>query len=491
MYRQRVYKPGSSHHRSYAILGLCLVAMMLLLPGYVGAQQDDMATVRRLSNAFTTVAQQATPAVVFITVERTVEEEQSPLPFDNPFDLFSEEFFERFFRRRAPEGQPREFRQRGQGSGVIISKDGTILTNHHVVGEADRVTVRLADGRELQARTVGTDPRSDVAVIKIEGDNLPVLPLGNSETLQVGEWVMAIGSPFGLTRTITVGVVSAKGRSHLGIVDYEDFIQTDAAINPGNSGGPLVNMQGEVVGLNTAIFSRSGGYMGIGFAIPINMVKGIQEQLVTTGKVVRGYLGVRIQDLTAELAESFKVESTAGALVAEVAENTPAAKAGLRSGDVIVALDGTPVQNASQLRNQIAMMSPGTKVQLQVVRDGQKREIAVTLDELPSEQVTASATGTPSPGKLGFRVQDLTLELANQLGYDVKEGVLVTQVDPQSAAYQAGIRRGMLIRQVNRQDVHNVQEFQKALAQSEQNKHVLLLVQDPEATRYITLRLAA
>ena len=491
MYWQSVYKPGNSQQHGYAILGLCLVALMLLLPGHARAQQDDLATVRRLSNAFTTVAQQATPAVVFITVERTIEEEQGSLPFNNPFDLFGEEFFERFFRRRAPEGQPHEFRQRGQGSGVIISKDGTILTNHHVVGEADRVTVKLADGRELQARTVGTDPRSDVAVIRIEGENLPVLPLGNSETLQVGEWVMAIGSPFGLTHTITVGVVSAKGRSHLGIVDYEDFIQTDAAINPGNSGGPMVNMQGEVVGLNTAIFSRSGGYMGIGFAIPINMAKGITEQLVTTGKVVRGYLGVRIQDLTTELAESFKVESTDGALVAEVAENAPAAKAGLKSGDVIVALDGAPIQNAGQLRNQIAMVSPGTKVQLQIVREGRKQEVAVTLGELPTEEVTASATETTSSGKLGFRVQNLTEDLANQLGYDTPEGVIVTQVDLQSPAYLAGIRRGMLIRQVNRQEVHNVQEFQKAVAQSEQNKHVLLLVQDQTATRYITLRLAA
>jgi serine protease Do len=490
MYWHNVNDPIYSQQRRYAALGSCLLVLLLLLPGQTNAQPDNVETARRLSKAFTAVAHQALPAVVFITVEKTVESEGGPSQFNNPFDLFGEEFFERFFGRRLPQGEPREFQQRGQGSGVIISPDGTILTNHHVVGEADTVTVKLADGREFRAKTVGTDPRSDVAVIKIAAQNLPVLPLGNSEALEVGEWVMAIGNPFGLTHTITVGVVSAKGRSRLGIVDYEDFIQTDAAINPGNSGGPLVNMNGEVVGLNTAIFSRSGGYMGIGFAIPIDMVKMIKEQLVTTGKVVRGYLGVHIQDLTRELAESFGLKTTEGVLVAEVAKDSPAAKGGLKAGDVVVALNGTPVHNTGQLRNTVAMMAPGTKVQLKVVRDDHPREITITLGELPSEP-TASATETAPSGKLGFSVQNLTEDLAAQLGYNTTEGVVVTQVAPRSEAYTAGIRRGMLIRQVNRQDVSDVQEFRQALASSEQTHRVLLLVQDQQATRYIALNLAA
>lgn len=478
----------------YALLLSSLIAtLFLLFPGQMQAQSDDVATARRLSSAFTSVAKTSLPAVVFIDVEKTVEAQRTP--FHNPFEQFGEEFFERFFRRRLPEGQqeePREFHQRGQGSGVIISADGTILTNHHVVGDADTVRVRLADGRELQANIVGTDPRSDVAVIKIDAQNLPVLPMGNSDTLEVGEWVMAIGSPFGLTHTITVGVVSAKGRSRLGITDYEDFIQTDAAINPGNSGGPLVNMQNEIVGLNTAIFSRSGGYMGIGFAIPVNMVKMIQEQLQATGKVVRGYMGVRIQDLTPALAESFGLPNTDGVLVAEVTDNSPASQAGLQAGDVIVSLDNVPMQNLGQLRNLIAMTTPGKTVHFQIIRDGKKQDIAMTVGELPAE-VTASAQEPVQEqvGKLGFRVQNLTAEIAEQLGFKTSTGVVVTQVEPGSTAYQAGIRRGLIIRQVNRQEVKNIREFQEALNATEQNSRVLFLVQSQQGTRYIALRLSA
>ena len=490
MFIHSVQRHTSAWRLSQVSLGVWLLAGALLLPMPVWAQPQAAvpSAARELSHAFTTVARQATPAVVFITVEKTVA---SGGPSNNPLEWFSEEFFERFFGRRPPPGQqPREFRQQGAGSGFIISEDGLILTNHHMVGEADRVTVKLSDGREFTAKTIGADAPSDVAVIKIEAQGLSVLPLGNSDAMEVGDWAIAVGNPFGLTHTITVGVISAKGRSRLGIADFEDFIQTDAAINPGNSGGPLINLQGEVIGVNTAIASRSGGYTGIGFAIPINMVKAIKEQLVTQGKVVRGYLGVRIQELTRALAESLHIETTEGVLVANVSPNSPAAKAGLKRGDVIVSFNGHTVQDPGQLRNIVAMTAPGTKAAMQLLRENQKRELTVEVGALPREQ-TAGATEeeTPPPARVGFSVQNLPPDLAKQLGYDSPEGVIVTQVDPNSEAYQAGVRRGMLIRQVNRQDVSSTQEFRQALEQAESTKRVLLLVQDQQATRYITFPL--
>jgi serine protease Do len=432
------------------------------------------------------VARQAVPAVVFVTVEKTVES-RNPTAFNNPFEGFGEDFFERFFGRRFSEGQrPRE-RQQGAGSGFIISPDGQILTNYHVVGDADRVTVKLNDGREFTAKTIGTDEPSDVAVIKIDAKDLPVLRLGDSDAMEVGDWVIAAGNPFGLTESITVGVISAKGRSRLGIADFEDFIQTDAAINPGNSGGPLINLQGEAIGVNTAIASRSGGYMGIGFAIPSNMVKAVKDQLVTKGKVVRGYLGIRIQELTRALAQSMHLDTTEGVLVADVTKGSPAAKAGLKRGDVILALNGRPMTDPGQLRNTVAMSAPGTKVQVEILRDNKKREVTVELGELSREQ-TAARTGEEgqAPVRLGFSVQNLTPDIARQLGYDDTKGVVVTQIDPRSEAYQAGVRRGMVIREVNHQEVNNMQDFQEAVQKAEQEKQVLMLVESQQATLYVT-----
>jgi serine protease Do len=326
-------------------------------------------------------------------------------------------------------------------------------------------------------------------VIKIEGDNFPVLPIGDSDRLAVGEWVIAIGNPFGLTHTMTVGVVSAKGRSHMGITDYEDFIQTDAAINPGNSGGPLLNLDGEVVGINTAIFSRSGGYMGIGFAIPIKMATSIQKQLVDTGKVTRGYLGVGIQDLNKDLANSFGLDDTEGVLVASVASGTPAEAAGLKTGDVIVAFDGKDVKDTNQLRNLVARTPVGRQVAVQVIRDKKPRSFTVAIAEQPDD-VLARADDSELLNQLGFTVQDLTEELAAQLGYEGQEGVVVADVQPDSDAGRAGLRRGTLIRQVNRQSVHNTAEFMQALEASEQSKRVLLLAQDRRGTRFVALDLS-
>jgi serine protease Do len=484
----------SKRWRLFLVLSAALVCTVMLQAAHSEARDtnDARPALRSLSQAFTQVAQDAMPAVVFIQVEKRLRGGQQPFRYNDPFDLFGEEFFERFFGRRFPEQrrqrQPREYRQQGQGSGFLVSKEGYILTNHHVVGEADRITVTLADDRTFEAKLIGADPKSDVAVVKITGNDFPVLPIGDSDRLAVGEWVIAIGNPFGLTHTMTVGVVSAKGRSRVGITDYEDFIQTDAAINPGNSGGPLINLDGEVVGINTAIFSRSGGYMGIGFAIPIQMATNIQQQLIATGKVTRGYLGVSIQDLTMELAQSFGLDTTNGVLVASVAPETPADKAGLQTGDVIVAYDGTTVSDTSQLRNLVARTLVGRTVTVEIIRAKKTRELTVTIGELP-DQILASADDAELLKQLGFTVQDLTEELAYQLGYEGQAGVIVADVEPGSDAARVGLRQGTLIREVNRQAVRNTAEFRQALRESKQSTRVLLLAQDRRGTRFVALDL--
>ncbi|MBW2098222.1 MAG: DegQ family serine endoprotease [Deltaproteobacteria bacterium] len=474
-----------------------LAAILLVLSCAASSFASDIddqniALLDRTAKAFAAVVKKAVPAVVFVRVEKTVESRgtASPFQFQEPFDFFNDPFFERFFgphfqpRRR----MPRKFRQRGQGSGFIISKDGYILINNHVVGDADLIKVKLSDGREFKAKVIGTDPQSDVAVIKIDATNLPVLRLGDSDKLEVGEWVIAIGNPFGLSQTVTVGVVSAKGRSRIGINDYEDFIQTDAAINPGNSGGPLVNIHGEAVGMNTAIFSRSGGYMGIGFAIPINMAKAIKDQLLKKGKVTRGWLGVVIQDIDEELAKSFGLEKTEGVLIAEVSEGSPAEKAGLKQGDIILRLNGKKVDDLGELRNKIALTAPGTKVKLEVLRENKRRTIQVTIGEQPAGRTIGMAQHEIL-GKIGLVVQDLTEELAKQFGYRESQGVLVAEVEPGSPAARVGIRPGHLIEEVNRKRVHNMDEFVRALAQSKKTKSVLFRVRDGEFSRYVAIRI--
>jgi len=474
-----------------------LAAILLVLSCAANSFASDIddqniALLDRTAKAFAAVVKKAVPAVVFVRVEKTVESRgtASPFQFQEPFDFFNDPFFERFFgphfqpRRR----MPRKFRQRGQGSGFIISKDGYILINNHVVGDADLIKVKLSDGREFKAKVIGTDPQSDVAVIKIDATNLPVLRLGDSDKLEVGEWVIAIGNPFGLSQTVTVGVVSAKGRSRIGINDYEDFIQTDAAINPGNSGGPLVNIHGEAVGMNTAIFSRSGGYMGIGFAIPINMAKAIKDQLLKKGKVTRGWLGVVIQDIDEELAKSFGLEKTEGVLIAEVSEGSPAEKAGLKQGDIILRLNGKKVDDLGELRNKIALTAPGTKVKLEVLRENKRRTIQVTIGEQPAGRTIGMAQHEIL-GKIGLVVQDLTEELAKQFGYRESQGVLVAEVEPGSPAARVGIRPGHLIEEVNRKRVHNMDEFVRALAQSKKTKSVLFRVRDGEFSRYVAIRI--
>jgi serine protease Do len=318
--------------------------------------------------------------------------------------------------------------------------------------------------------------------------HVPYLPLGDSDKLEVGEWVIAIGSPFGLDRTVTVGVVSAKGRNRMGINEYENFIQTDAAINPGNSGGPLLNIHGEVIGMNTAIFSRSGGYMGIGFAIPVNMAKTVKAQLLANGKVTRSWLGVAIQDMTGDLARSFKMTQKSGALVTEVSKGSPAEKSGLKKGDVITSLDGKPVTDVADLRNRVAMTAPGTKIEIVLVRDEKQQELTVQVEEQPAD-MSRLGNGQDQQlfQKLGMSLQDLTPELARQFGYELDQGVLVAGVTPGSPAAMARIQVGSLIEEVNRQPVRNMQELQQVLEKTDGNKDVLLLVRSGNRSQYVVI----
>jgi serine protease Do len=468
------------------------VFALLLFPPVLQAKDGGIESLRQTSKAFSEVAKEVSPAVVFIQIEKTVQ--QPNVQFFSPFGQggpFDNDLMRRFFGmpgQENPQQSQQAPQQRiiGQGSGFIISKDGYILTNNHVVGDADKVTVKLLDGREFNAKTVGTDPHSDVAVIKIDAVDLPVLEMGDSDKIEVGEWVVAIGNPFGLSHTLTVGVVSAKGRSSIGIADYENFIQTDAAINPGNSGGPLVDLDGKVVGMNTAIFSQSGGYMGIGFAIPINMARSIKDQLIQSGSVVRGYLGINLQELTPDLAKSFGMKDNKGILIAQVSEGSPAEKAGIKQGDVIIEFNGKPVGPVGSFRNEVALCSPGSKENITVLRNGERKVLTVTVGKLTDKEV-AMAGSSHNLEKLGMTVQNLTPELASQFGLDGKKGVVVTQVAQDSAAALAGINPGAMIREVNRKPVENMKDFKKALAEVPENSPVLLLVQEGEYARYVAL----
>ncbi len=482
-----------------------LLTLVLLMPVDLFAQQGNgVESLRQTSKAFAEVARKVSPSVVLIQVERETEAMQMQ-PFGFPFGNgdgdnfpFGDEFFRRFFGDRLPDsprhnapGKKQQGKQRsvvGQGSGFVFTannKKTYILTNNHVVEGNDKISVKFLDGREFEAKIKGTDPKSDIAVIEIEASGLPAVQIGDYSQLEVGEWVVAIGNPFGLSHTLTVGVVSAKGRTSLGINDYEDFIQTDAAINPGNSGGPLVNLDGEVIGMNTAIFSRSGGYMGIGFAIPINLVQRIANQLIEKGEVVRGYLGIMIQPLTADLAKSFELKNEKGILIAQVTKNSPADKAGLKAGDVIVNFQGRPVSEVGDFRNQVAMEQPGSKVEFDIIRDGKQRSVTVKIDKLTDNKLATQESSQASE-KLGLAVQTITADLAKQLGIKAGKGVVVTEVAPGSVAMMAGISRGSVILEVNRKAVNTAAEFDQAVKSSANNK-VLLLVRDDEVSRYVVL----
>ncbi len=441
---------------------------------------EALQTAQKLSQAFSEIAEKSAPSVVYIETERVLSRPSTP------FDFFGDEFFKHFF-------SPPRYRERGAGSGFIISPDGYIVTNNHVIEGAQKITVKLLDGRTFKGEVVGKDPFSDIALLKIPAKNLTPLPLGNSDMLRVGEWVMAIGNPFGLTHTVTVGVISAKGRSGIGITDVEDFIQTDAAINPGNSGGPLLNLKGEVIGVNSAIFTRSGGYMGIGFAIPINLVKNIVEQLKTKGKVERGWLGVVIQDLTPELAKELGLKASEGVLITEVVPNSPASKAGLKENDVIFSFNGRGVKNAAELRSLVLQTKPGTTVEIEILRGEEKRKIKVTIEPPKRGMLTSKAEMEELQSLLeefGFNVANLSPEVRRRFGIPSEvKGVVIIEVYPSSPADYADLRPGMVIDEVNKRKVTNLSEFYEAFRPSGEKRKVLLGIRTSRGRFYLTLSL--
>jgi serine protease Do len=484
-----------------AALGLCLIlggaaAWVMQANGTVhGAGRTISVTEAKDSDAqgarvsftdgFAPVVQPVLPAVVNIHASKIVKMSQQEMPFMN--DPMFRQFFGQQFGQQ--DQQPQQQREHSLGSGVIVSSDGYILTNNHVVDGASDIKVSLKDKREFKAQVVGVDPKTDIAVLKIPVTGLTPITFGDSAKTQVGDFVLAIGNPFGVGETVTMGIVSATQRSGLGIEDYEDFIQTDAAINPGNSGGALINVHGDLIGINTAILTgeEGGGNEGVGFAIPVNMARGIMDQLVKNGKVSRGYIGVGIEAVTPDLAKAFGMDTPEGALVGEVEPDSPGAKAGLQRGDIILAVDGQPVSDERDLRLRIAAMSPGQTVKLEILRNGQKQTVSVTLVEFPDKTATASQREPKSDALQGVQVDELTPQIAHELQLPAgTTGVVITDVDASSAAAEAGLQRGGVIQEVNRQPVSNVGQYEKAI-RATGNGEVLLLINRGGATRYVAI----
>jgi serine protease Do len=429
---------------------------------------------------FATLAKRVGPSVVNVSttqVRKAAADVPSPFDGDDPMS----QFWQRFFGGRIPRGSQR---QMGLGSGFIIDRNGTILTNYHVVDGAQKISVTLSDGKSYDAKVLGKDEKTDIAVIKIDaGQDLPAVTLGDSDRLDVGEWVMAIGNPFGLDHTVTSGIVSAKGRQ-IGAGPYDNFIQTDASINPGNSGGPLINLRGEVVGITTAIYSQSGGNIGIGFAIPTNSIKEVLPQLKDKGRVVRGYLGTTVQKITPEIADSLGVKQQRGALVADVVRGSPAERAGIKTGDIITEFNSKEVKDSTELPGLVARVAPGTGTSVKVLRDGKEMTLAITVGEMKDTEVAASG----QQGELGLAVQPVTPEVAQSLGLDRAEGLVITEVKPGSAADDAGLREGDLITQINRRPVKNLADYNREMAQSKKGQSVLLLVRRGDASVFLALK---
>ncbi len=441
---------------------------------------DSKNFLGRFTDSLNEVANVAKPAVVNVSTEKTFK------IMNHPFgDFFNDPFFRRFFGDENPFQAPRKYKSTSLGSGVVVSKDGYILTNNHVIKDADKIKVIMHNKKEYKGKVIGTDPKTDLAVIKIKATNLQTIKIGNSDKLRVGDIVIAIGNPYGLNQTVTMGIVSAVGRSNVGIADYEDFIQTDAAINPGNSGGALVNIKGELVGVNTAIFSTSGGYQGIGFAVPSNMAKVVMESLIKEGKVIRGWLGVNIQDLTPEIAKHFGIEETKGVLIADVVEKSPAEKAGLKRGDLIIEYDGKEVSDTRQLRNMVASTFPGNSTTVTIIRDGKKKSMNVTIGEFPEKLIAES--GDYENNLRGVYVQDLTPSIRNEMNIPVKiNGVIVTNVSDNSLAHGV-LRQGDVITEINQRKVHNVTEYRKLASSLIKDKSILLLVYRSGSFIYVTI----
>ncbi len=495
-------------HRKYSVTTLAMTAIAFLIGGLIIASCLDMTpystaqqTESQTSGAatresasppvavggkagvlpnFADLVEQLTPGVANISTTKVMKS-----PFASrrgrPGDPF-EQFLDRFFQ-----GRPQEFRQQSLGTGFVIDKDGYILTNNHVVDSADEIIVTLAGDREYQAKVIGKDVKTDIALIKIEPDQeLPVLPIGDSDELRIGEWILAIGNPFGLQHTVTAGIVSAKGRV-IGAGPYDDFIQVDASINPGNSGGPLIDSKGQVIGVNTAIYSNTGQSAGIGFAIPINLAISVANQLKNQGRVTRGWLGVLIQHIDPDLAKSYGMKSANGALVSKVVPNSPASKAGIQAGDVILSYDGKEIRHHSDLPVLVATTPPGEKARLQVIREGKRRNVSVTIEELEDEsgEATESLDSDSESGRLGLRLQTVPPELAQE--YGIKAGVLIAGVEPGSLAEQKGMQGGDVILEINGKKVNDVETFIKGVRGIDSGKLIRLLVRRGENQYFVAM----
>jgi serine protease Do len=465
------------------LLSLALFTTLLLSPALApvtadaahAAVDEELAQVRRTSQAFVRISKQITPAVVNIRTYRTLTSRSYDLSdelFRDMLKPFREFFGDEFGRRRY---SPRDDRkvQTGMGSGVIISDSGIVLTNNHVIAQAEEILVTLGDRTELAAELVGSDPRTDIAVLKLPEGKYRHASLGDSDKLEVGEWVMAIGNPFGLNQSVTVGVVSAKGRANVGIADLEDFIQTDAAINPGNSGGPLINLDGEVVGINTAIFSRSGGYQGIGFAVPANMADVIRESLVTKGRIIRADLGLRVQEATSEILEAMGTPDERGALVNEVIAGGVGEAGGVKRGDIVLSIRGRKTEDVDTYYRLVSLLPVGRKVPVVVLRDGMPISLDLTVGELPSRPQDSSLRLRTA---MGFSVEELTEELADRLGFRYETGVIITRVSRMSQAERAGIQPGDLVVSINGEATPDLEAFREHFEAVDWNQEAELVI---------------
>jgi len=464
-----------------------------IAPEYTSFAPRIPKQIEETSRAFSEIAGSVSPSVVNISTTKVIRRQQTP--FDEFFD----------FLQPSPDRGTRRWKEQSLGSGVIVSTDGYIVTNNHVVEHADEIRVTLYNKKTFRAMVVGSDPKTDIAIIKINTKELPVITWGDSDKLQVGEFVLAIGNPFGLSHTVTMGIISAVGRADVGIADYEDFIQTDAAINPGNSGGPLVNIRGELIGINTAIFSKTGGYQGVGFAAPSNMVQLVMEQLRKEGKVTRGWIGVTIQELTPELAHEFGADVSAGisggALVSDVAKGGPAHRAGIKRGDIILEFEGKRVRNAAALRNMVAQSKTGSQVEITLLRQKKEMNIRATITELPQERAEAIPSATsnlPKRGSIdiieenvlfGLTVMDINPSVAKQLGLEPDEkGVVVVKIEIGSPADDAGVRKGDVIQEIGRNKTADVNDFTRAISGIRPYDSVLLFINRSGKRFYIALK---
>lgn len=484
------FKVFRLNHAIFIISFLLLSSSAVLaLASYYGTANNQRPKISSESVDFLTKTGKAMAEIVdvvrpsVVNISTTKTEKIRDVPFA-PF--FDDPFFRRFFGDRFSHPEtPRERKSVSLGSGVIVSADGYILTNNHVIKNADKIKVLLSDDREFIGEVIGNDPKTDLSVIKIDAHDLTPITLGNSDALKVGELVLAVGNPYGLNQTITMGIVSAVGRANVGIADYEDFIQTDAAINPGNSGGALVNVKGKLVGINTAIFSTTGGYQGIGFAIPSNMAKIVMNSLIEKGRVIRGWLGVSIQEITPDLAEQFRLERDYGTLVADVVDNSPAEKAGIIRGDVIIEFNGKRVEDPFNLRNMVASTHPGDTVEMKIIRDGKIFTLSVTIAEIPTE--TQKTPTTFKNALKGVSVQNLTPDIYRQLNLPEKiRGVVVTDIEAGSPA-ETALLPGDVILEINRKAISNIEDYEEIVSVIKPDSDVLLLVFRRGSTIFITI----